>query len=96
MAEAAAIRAPEQQAVARCAVAQFPGRAILRIEQENLIPLAATLIPYGRMPLQIFEQRYLDLVRHSLKHDEPFGVVWIRRGSEVAQRASGMGPRIGW
>jgi Lon protease-like protein len=56
------------------------------MKELTLFPLAATLVPYGRMPLQIFEQRYLDLVRHSLKHDEPFGVVWIRRGSEVAQR----------
>lgn len=38
------------------------------------------------MPLQIFEQRYLDLVKNSMKRDEAFGLVWIRRGSEVAQR----------
>lgn len=53
-----------------------------------LFPLSSVLLPFGRMPLQIFEQRYLDLVRHSLKSGEPFGVVWIRRGSEVAQRGS--------
>jgi len=51
-----------------------------------LFPLGAVLLPGGLMPLQIFEQRYLDLVRDSLKSGEPFGVVWIRRGSEVAQR----------
>jgi hypothetical protein len=38
------------------------------------------------MPLQIFEQRYLDLVSSSMKSGEPFGNVWIRRGAEVAQR----------
>lgn len=38
------------------------------------------------MPLQIFEQRYLDLVRQSMKSGEAFGLVWIRRGSEVAQK----------
>lgn len=51
-----------------------------------LFPLSAVLLPYGRMPLQIFEQRYLDLVSSSLKSGEPFGNVWIRRGAEVAQR----------
>ena len=53
-----------------------------------LFALSSALLPYGRMPLQIFEQRYLDLVRHSLKSGEPFGVVWIRRGAEVARRGS--------
>jgi Lon protease-like protein len=38
------------------------------------------------MPLQIFEQRYLDLVRDSMKGSTPFGVVWIRKGAEVAER----------
>ena len=51
-----------------------------------LFPLSAVLLPHGRMPLQIFEQRYLDLVRHCMKSDSAFGVVWIRRGSEIAQK----------
>lgn len=49
-----------------------------------LFPLSAVLLPYGRMPLQIFEQRYLDLVRDCMKSDTGFGVVWLQRGSEVA------------
>ena len=51
-----------------------------------LFPLSGVLLPHGKMPLQVFEQRYIDLVRSSMKSDEPFGIVWIRRGSEVAQR----------
>ena len=51
-----------------------------------LFPLSAVLLPFGRVPLQIFEQRYLDLVRDCMKSSSPFGVVWIRRGAEVAQR----------
>lgn len=51
-----------------------------------LFPLAGVLLPFGRVPLQIFEQRYLDLVRDSMKAGSPFGIVWIRRGAEVAQR----------
>jgi len=53
-----------------------------------LFPLSAVLMPFGRMPLQIFEQRYLDLVRDCMKTDSGFGVVWIRRGAEVSQRGS--------
>ena len=37
------------------------------------------------MSLQIFEQRYLDLVRSCLKQDEGFGLVMITEGQEVAQ-----------
>jgi Lon protease-like protein len=51
-----------------------------------LFPLSGVLLPHGKMPLQVFEQRYLDLIRSSMKSGEPFGIVWIRRGSEVTQR----------
>lgn len=51
-----------------------------------LFPLSGVLLPYGRVPLQIFEPRYVDLVRNCMKDASPFGVVWIRRGSEVAER----------
>ncbi|MFK8043706.1 LON peptidase substrate-binding domain-containing protein [Congregibacter sp.] len=46
-------------------------------------PLSAALVPYGRMPLQIFEQRYLELVKSSMRSGEPFGMVRIERGGEV-------------
>lgn len=50
-----------------------------------LFPLSAVLLPYGRVPLKIFEPRYLDLVRDCMRTNSAFGVVWIRRGAEVAQ-----------
>jgi len=53
-----------------------------------LFPLSSVLLPYGKMPLQIFEQRYLDLIRRCMKEDSLFGVVWIRRGEEVAQKGT--------
>ena len=53
-----------------------------------LFPLSGILLPHGRMTLQIFEQRYLDLIRSSMRSDTGFGVVWIRRGSEVASKGS--------
>lgn len=55
----------------------------MQVSELPLFPLSAVLMPYGRMPLQIFEQRYLDLVRDCMKNDSGFGVVWIRRGEEV-------------
>lgn len=59
-----------------------------------LFPLSGVLLPFGRMTLQIFEQRYLDLVRSTMKSGEAFGNVWIRRGAEVSStgRAS---PKLG-
>ncbi|MEO0437504.1 MAG: LON peptidase substrate-binding domain-containing protein [Pseudomonadota bacterium] len=49
-----------------------------------LFPLSATLLPFGRMPLQIFEQRYLDLVKSSMRTGDGFGIVRILRGAEVS------------
>lgn len=59
-----------------------------------LFPLSAVLLPHGRMPLRIFEQRYLDLVRDTMRNDSSFGMVWIISGSEVAQRGRAA-PQLG-
>jgi Lon protease-like protein len=53
----------------------------------SLFPLSATLLPYGRMPLQIFEQRYLELVKSSMRSGEGFGIIRIERGAEVGSAA---------
>ena len=50
----------------------------------SLFPLSVALLPYGRMPLQVFEQRYLELVKTSMRSGEGFGIVRIERGGEVA------------
>lgn len=52
-----------------------------------LFPLAAVLFPGGRMPLRIFEQRYLELAKTALRDDSTFGVCAIREGSEVGAPA---------
>lgn len=49
----------------------------------SLFPLGSVLFPTARISLQIFEPRYLDLVKSSLKNDELFGIVGIKNGSEV-------------
>ena len=52
-----------------------------------LFPLNTVLFPGGPLPLRIFEQRYLDMVRHCMRHDHGFGVVLILRGREVGAAA---------
>jgi Lon protease-like protein len=50
-----------------------------------LFPLGTVLFPTGRLPLQIFERRYVDMISKCMREGTGFGVVWIRRGSEVAE-----------
>lgn len=50
-----------------------------------LFPLSSVLFPKGRMPLQIFEQRYIELVSRCMKTDTGFGIVWLQQGNEVAR-----------
>jgi Lon protease-like protein len=48
-----------------------------------LFPLHTVLFPGGLLPLQIFEVRYLDLMKRCEQSGEPFGVVCLQSGSEV-------------
>lgn len=48
-----------------------------------LFPLSSTLFPGGRLPLQIFEVRYLDMIRKCITDGSAFGVVALTNGSEV-------------
>jgi len=48
-----------------------------------LFPLSHGLFPDGMLPLQIFEVRYLDLLKRCHQQQLPFGVAWIKEGSEV-------------
>ena len=50
----------------------------------SLFPLSSVLMPQARLPLQIFEQRYLDLVARCMRENVGFGVVWLKQGSEVS------------
>jgi Lon protease-like protein len=45
------------------------------------------LFPGGRLPLRVFEQRYLEMAKHCLKESAPFGVCAIREGGEVGAPA---------
>jgi Lon protease-like protein len=48
-----------------------------------LFPLGSVLFPGALMPLHIFEPRYRLLIRRCIDRQRPFGIVLIRRGSEV-------------
>jgi Lon protease-like protein len=52
-----------------------------------LFPLNTVLFPEARLPLRIFERRYLDMVSACLRNETPFGVVLIREGMEVGEAA---------
>src|SRR5665213_3867502 len=49
-----------------------------------LFPLRTVLYPGGMLPIKIFEQRYIDMVKRSLANDEAFGVCLLTHGEEVA------------
>jgi Lon protease-like protein len=55
-----------------------------------LFPLGTVLLPGARIPLQLFEQRYLELARDLAERSEDdrrFGVTLIRAGREVGPDA---------
>ncbi|GAB3372478.1 LON peptidase substrate-binding domain-containing protein [Spongiibacter taiwanensis] len=60
-----------------------------------LFPLRSVLFPGGRMALRIFERRYLDLVRNSLRQQQSFGIAWLEQGgSEVLEDGASL-PELG-
>ena len=48
-----------------------------------IFPLNAVLFPGGLLPLRIFEQRYMDMIKACLKNNRSFGVALIKDGSET-------------
>jgi len=48
-----------------------------------LFPLQMVLFPGGKTTLQIFETRYLDMVRDCLRDEVGFGVVLIKEGEQI-------------
>ena len=52
-----------------------------------LFPLNTVLFPGGRLPLRIFEQRYMDMAKACLRDGSAFGVCLIREGREVGAPA---------
>ncbi len=54
-----------------------------------IFPLRTVLFPGGQLPLRIFEQRYLHMVRHCTRNDTGFGVCYlVDRGDAATQPRS--------
>jgi uncharacterized protein len=53
-----------------------------------LFPLNTVLFPGGRLPLRIFEQRYMEMAKACLRDGSAFGVCLIREGKEVGSPAT--------
>ena len=62
------------------------------MERIPLFPLSHGVFPDGVLRLQIFEVRYLDLIRRCHRENTPFGVAWLAQGNEVA--VPGQTPRL--
>jgi len=58
-----------------------------------LFPLRTVLFPQGFLPLRIFEQRYLTMIRDCARDNTGFGVCLIREGEEAVSpvKTTGVG-----
>jgi Lon protease-like protein len=59
-----------------------------------IFPLPLVLFPGGRIPLQIFETRYLDMVKRCMRENVGFGVVLIEEGEQVLRDVEQQLPAI--
>jgi Lon protease-like protein len=53
-----------------------------------IFPLNSIVLPGGRIPLQLFEPRYIDMLTRCLKEDRGFVVVLLRDGLETSSTAA--------
>ena len=60
---------------------------VISVIELPLFPLNTVLFPGQMLPLHIFEDRYRLMIRRCLAEDLPFGVVLIKRGTEVGTEA---------
>jgi Lon protease-like protein len=68
-------------------VSRVPKQAQSGLAWLPLFPLNTVAFPGGRLPLRIFEQRYLDMVKQAIAGNTPFGICAIREGTEVGTPA---------
>ena len=59
-----------------------------------LFPLGNVLFCGGRLPLQIFEPRYIDMISACTKSNTGFGIVLIRQGNEVRTDKDEQAPSV--
>lgn len=59
-----------------------------------IFPLPLVLFPGGKLPLQIFEPRYLDMVKRCMREDSGFGIVMIVEGGQTLHHPEEQLPSI--
>lgn len=52
-----------------------------------LFPLSTVVLPGGKLPLRLFEPRYIDMVKNCFKENSGFGVCLIKDGGEAGAPA---------
>ena len=52
-----------------------------------IFPLNTVLFPGGRLPLRVFEQRYIEMTKQCIARNQPFGVCQIKEGRETGTPA---------
>ncbi len=57
------------------------------LDHVPLFPLNATVLPGGRLQLQLFEPRYLDMLARCLREQRGFVTLLLRNGHETASDA---------
>ncbi|RBW49480.1 LON peptidase substrate-binding domain-containing protein [Marinobacter sp. F3R11] len=53
-----------------------------------IFPLNSIVLPGGRIPLQLFEPRYIDMLTSCLKNDQGFVIALLRDGEETGDLVS--------
>lgn len=56
--------------------------------QIALFPLGVVMFPGGKLDLQIFERRYIDLISRCMRTTTGFGICLLRGGDEVLKESS--------
>lgn len=69
----------------RSAVADMVKSTIMNVP---LFPLGSVVLPGGRIPLQLFEPRYTDMLSRCIREDRGFVVVLLREGLETRRKVA--------
>ena len=64
------------------------------LREMPLFPLGVVLFEGGRLPLRIFEPRYLDMISERMRENSPFGIVLIRSGVDARVGDDASAPEI--
>ena len=68
----------------------------MAMKEVSLYPLPLVLFPGGKLSLQIFEARYLDMVKKCLREESGFGIVMINDGDRTLAGLDDQLPEISY